>query len=168
MIETNYFLNHPGNKFNSAPKLGFLTWESMGIDSFLEPASSGHPVNCSFLHFRIGLIAQPRMLPLGGEAISMVCRRKANVVCIILLIRERFLSVFFTSSTMTSLKCSRLEGSSPWGKLGRKLTSARLGLLMFECEGSLSGFLRLLFPAFTVTSSLDSRPFSSWSCNCPF
>ena len=51
--------------FNSAPKSGFLTWESMGIDSFLEPASSGHPVNCSFLHFRIGLIAQPRMLPLG-------------------------------------------------------------------------------------------------------
>ena len=39
----------------------------MGIDSFLEPASSGHPVNCSVLHFRIGLIAQPGLLPLGDN-----------------------------------------------------------------------------------------------------
>ena len=58
--------------FNSAPNSGFLTWESMGIDSFLEPASSGHPVNCSFLHFRIGLIAQPRMLPLEKNLLMLM------------------------------------------------------------------------------------------------
>ena len=35
--------------FISAVKLGILTWGSMGIDLFLEPASSGHSKNCSFL-----------------------------------------------------------------------------------------------------------------------
>ena len=58
----------------------------MGIDSFLEPASSGHPVNCSLLHFRIGPIAQPGVLPLDDpptqyevdlmKALGQVCQSK--------------------------------------------------------------------------------------------
>ena len=39
----------------------------MGIDSLLEPASSGHSRNCSFWHFRVGLIFQPQTLPLGRD-----------------------------------------------------------------------------------------------------
>lgn len=36
---------------------------------------------------------------------------------IILLLGGRFLSVLFMSSVMACLRCSRLDGSSPWGKL---------------------------------------------------
>ena len=71
-------MNQAVNRFNSALKSGFLTWESMGIDFFLESASSGHPVNCSLLHFRIGLIAQPGVLPLDGPTQYEVDLMKAQ------------------------------------------------------------------------------------------
>ena len=68
MIKTkNRFFNQAVNRFNSALKSGFLTWESKGIVSFLEPASRGHRMKCSFLHVCICLIAQPGMLPLGYD-----------------------------------------------------------------------------------------------------
>ena len=47
--------------FISAVKLGILTWRCMEIDSLLEPASSGHSKNCSF----IGFLFQTLRLVLG-------------------------------------------------------------------------------------------------------
>lgn len=91
----------------------------------------------------------------GGQDITMVCRRRGNVVSIIFVMRGRFFSVFLTSSSMVCLNCSRLKGSFPWGKLGRKFNSARLGLLMLECEVSFSGLLLLLFPAFYFSFNSD-------------
>ena len=44
------------NMFICAVNFGILKWESVGIDSLLEPASSGHSRNCSFYHFCVGLI----------------------------------------------------------------------------------------------------------------
>ena len=41
------FLFQAVNMFISAVKLVVSTWRSVGIDSLLEPASSGHSRNCS-------------------------------------------------------------------------------------------------------------------------
>jgi len=48
-IGQNPLLYQGVNMFISAVKLGILTWESMGMESFLEPASRGHLKNCNFL-----------------------------------------------------------------------------------------------------------------------
>ncbi len=53
-IDQNHFLYQAVNIFFSAVKLGILTWGVYGIDSLLEPASSGQSMNCSFSHFRVG------------------------------------------------------------------------------------------------------------------
>ena len=45
--DQNYFLYQAVNMFISAVKLGVLTWGSMGNDSLLKPASSGHSRNCN-------------------------------------------------------------------------------------------------------------------------
>lgn len=45
--DQNIFLQQAVNAFNSAVKLDILTWKSMGSDSLLEYASSGHSRNCS-------------------------------------------------------------------------------------------------------------------------
>ena len=50
-----------------AVKLGILTWGSMGIESILEPAQSGHSMNCSFWHFSIGFIFKHRRLLLSRK-----------------------------------------------------------------------------------------------------
>ena len=71
-IDQNYFLNQAENIFISAVKLGFLTWESMGICSLLQPASSGHERNCSFSHFSIGITGRPQGLPLGLHTVLAV------------------------------------------------------------------------------------------------
>lgn len=76
------------------------------------------------------------------------CGLLPHVICIFFLMRGGSSQ---SSSTISYLKCSRLEGPSRWGKFGRKLTSASQGLSMLECEGSLSGLLLRFFPAFTVT-----------------
>lgn len=88
----------------------------------------------------------------GRQSITIVCRWMANAVCIILLIRWGFLSVLFTFSTIACLMLSRLAEFSLCGKWERKLTSVHFGVLILESVGSFSGFLQLLFPAFTVTS----------------
>ncbi len=53
-IDQNHFLHQAVNIFFSAVTLGILTLEVYGIDSLLEPASSGQSMNCSFSHFRVG------------------------------------------------------------------------------------------------------------------
>ncbi len=50
-IDQNNFLNQAVNMFFSAVKLGILTWGVYGIDSLLQPASSGQ---LSLSHFRVG------------------------------------------------------------------------------------------------------------------
>ncbi len=44
-IEQNNFFNQAVNMFFSAVKLGILTWGVYGIDSLLQPASSGQLKN---------------------------------------------------------------------------------------------------------------------------
>ncbi len=51
--------------FFSAVKLGILTWGVYGIDSLLQPASSGQSMNCSFSHLRVGFTSESGRLPLG-------------------------------------------------------------------------------------------------------
>ncbi len=51
--------------FFSAVKLGILTWGVYGIDSLLEPASSGQSMNCSFSHFGVGFKRGSGRLPLA-------------------------------------------------------------------------------------------------------
>uniref|UniRef100_A0A3Q3N330 Ig-like domain-containing protein n=1 Tax=Labrus bergylta TaxID=56723 RepID=A0A3Q3N330_9LABR len=52
---------------------------------------------------------------------------------------------------------SQLEPSSPFGKLGRKFTSALFGLFMSVWGDCLSGLFLLLFPEFTATSLYPAR-----------
>ncbi len=58
--------------FFSAVKLGVLTWGGgvYGIDSLLEPASSGQLMNCSFSHVRVGFTRESGRLPLGLHALE--------------------------------------------------------------------------------------------------
>ena len=63
--DQNMSCNQAVNMFISAVKFHILTRGSMGIDSLLRPASSGHSMNCSFWHFLIVLTAQHGSLPLG-------------------------------------------------------------------------------------------------------
>lgn len=49
----------------------------------------------------------------GGQGMIIVCRLKENVVCIIRLIKDRFISVFFTSST-TACLIRPIEGVHAW------------------------------------------------------
>ncbi len=46
-IDQNHFLHQAVNMFFSAVKLGILTWGVYGIDSLLQPASSGQSMNCT-------------------------------------------------------------------------------------------------------------------------
>ncbi len=52
-IDQHPFLYQAVNIIFSTVKLGILTWGVYGIDSLLEPASSGQSMNCSFSHFRV-------------------------------------------------------------------------------------------------------------------
>ena len=63
--DQNIYLHQAVNMFMSAVKFNILTWGSMGIDSLLQPAPSGHSRNCSLWHFLIVLTAQHGSLPLG-------------------------------------------------------------------------------------------------------
>ncbi len=47
-IDQNRFLHQAVNMFFSAVKWGILTWGVYGIDTLLQPASSGQSMNCSF------------------------------------------------------------------------------------------------------------------------
>ena len=58
--------------FISAVKFHILTWGSMGIDSLLQPAPSGHSRNCSLWLFLIVLTAQHGSLPLGFNILQTV------------------------------------------------------------------------------------------------
>ena len=62
--DQNIYLNQAVNMFISAVKFHILTWGSMGIDSLLQPAPSGHSRNCSLWHFLIVFTAQHGSLPL--------------------------------------------------------------------------------------------------------
>ncbi len=53
-IDQNHFLHQAVNIFFCC-KVGHFNIEVYGIDSLLEPASSGQSMNCSFSHFRVGL-----------------------------------------------------------------------------------------------------------------
>ncbi len=64
-IDQNHFLHQAVNMFFSAVKLGILTWGVYGIDSLLQPASSGQSMNYSFNHFRVGFKRESGRLPLG-------------------------------------------------------------------------------------------------------
>ncbi len=64
-IDQNHFLYQAVNIFFSAVNLGILTWGVYGIDSLLEPASSGQSMNYSFSHFRVGFKRGSGRLPLG-------------------------------------------------------------------------------------------------------
>ena len=70
--DQNIYLHQAVNMFISAVKFHILTWGSMGIDSLLQPAPSGHSRNCSLWHFLIVLTAQHGSLPLGvnGEKVK--------------------------------------------------------------------------------------------------
>ncbi len=59
--------------FFSAVKLAILTWGVYGIDSLLQPASSGQSMNCSFSHFRVGFTRESGRLPLGLNTDINVC-----------------------------------------------------------------------------------------------
>ncbi len=60
-----YKKNHQAvNMLFSAVKLGILTWEVYGIDSLLQPASSGQSMNCSLSYFRVGFKTEVERLPL--------------------------------------------------------------------------------------------------------
>lgn len=76
----------------------------------------------------------------GGQDITMVCRAQGKCGLHHLSNEGQVLvSVLdFFSNYMPQF--SRLEGSVPLGKLGKKVTSARLGLLMLECDGSPASF----------------------------
>jgi len=50
------FLCQAVNRLFFAVKLDILTWESMLIDSLLDPASSGHSRNCRFGHLSVAFI----------------------------------------------------------------------------------------------------------------
>ncbi len=63
-IDQNMFLHQAVNIIFSAVKLGFLTWGVYGIDSLLQPASSGLSMNCSFSHFCVGFTRESGRLPL--------------------------------------------------------------------------------------------------------
>ncbi len=56
--------------FFSAVKLGILTWGVYGIDSLLQPASSGQSMNCCFSHFRVGFTRERAG---GCRLVSMHC-----------------------------------------------------------------------------------------------
>ncbi len=71
-IDQNNFLHQAVNKFFSAVKLGILTWGVYGIDSLLQPASSGQFMNCSFSHFRVGFTRESGRLPLGFRLTTRV------------------------------------------------------------------------------------------------
>ena len=58
--------------FISAVKFHILTWGSMGIDSLLQPAPSGHSRNCSLWLFLIVLTAQHGSLPLGVNLLRVL------------------------------------------------------------------------------------------------
>ncbi len=62
-IDQNNFLNQAVNIFFSAVKLGILTWGVNGVDSLLQPASSGQSMNYSLSHFRVGFKRESRRLP---------------------------------------------------------------------------------------------------------
>ncbi len=64
-IDQNHFLYQEVNILFSAVKLGILTWGVYEIDSLLEPASSGHSMNCSLSHFRVGFKTETGRLPLA-------------------------------------------------------------------------------------------------------
>ncbi len=63
-IDQNHFLYQAVNILFSTVKLGILTWGVYGIDSLLEPASSGQSMNCSFSHFRVGFARESGRLAL--------------------------------------------------------------------------------------------------------
>ncbi len=67
-IDQNIFLHQAVNVFFSAVNLGILTWGVYGIDSLLQPASSGQSMNCSFSHFLVGFTRESGRLPLGMDA----------------------------------------------------------------------------------------------------
>jgi len=46
-------------------KLDILTWGRYRFDSLLQSASSGHSMNCSLIHFRVGFKRETGRLPLG-------------------------------------------------------------------------------------------------------
>ncbi len=65
-IDQNNFLNQAVNMFFfSAVKLGILIWGVYGIDSLLQPASSGQLTNYSLSHFCVGFTRETGRLPLG-------------------------------------------------------------------------------------------------------
>lgn len=86
---------------------------------------------------------------------------------IILLFGGRFLSVVFMSSVMACLRCSRLDGYSPWGKLESYFCA--LGLILLGCEADVMS-LKVSKVSFSSVYSdlLYIKPFPSWSCNSPF
>ncbi len=65
-----HFLYQAVNILFSAVKFDILTWGVYGIDSLLEPASTGQSMNCRFSHFRVGFARESGRLPLGGDSIS--------------------------------------------------------------------------------------------------
>ncbi len=64
-IDQNNFLHQDVNMFFSAVKLGILSWENMvyGIESLLQPASSGQSMNYSLSHFRVGFTRESGKFP---------------------------------------------------------------------------------------------------------
>ncbi len=81
-IDQNHFLHQAVNMFFSAVKLGILTWGVYGIDSLLQPASSGQSMNCSFSHFRVGFTRESGRLPLEHTScLSSQDLTNENKVC---------------------------------------------------------------------------------------
>ena len=77
--DQNSLLYQAVNMFISAVKSGILTWGGMGIDSLLEPASSGHSKNCCF-----GTSALPSFFSLRG---SCLLETTLHIYCIIIYYR---------------------------------------------------------------------------------
>ncbi len=82
-IDQNHFLNQAVNMFFSAVNLGILTWGVYGIDSLLQPASSGQLTNYSLSHFCVGFKRESGRLPFGATPkINMLL---FNFLCLIVL-----------------------------------------------------------------------------------
>ncbi len=65
-IDQNLFFAPGCKHVFSNVKLGILTWGVYGIDSLLQPASSGQSMNCSFSHFRVGFTRESGRWPLDS------------------------------------------------------------------------------------------------------
>jgi len=95
--------------FISAVELDFLTWETMGTDSLLEPDSSGHQRTCSFCSPHVSA------LELDALKLTVVVKKTTPMIplyfmmspnavfCIVLTERQKLQTVCFTVSRLSDI-----------------------------------------------------------------